>query len=321
VLAIIDYEREPGTRVAIWLERLDAETYQRQPGSKLAILGQQEEEEAEPLSMYLVVDNDRGESQNQKASGIAVTSVRSDFECVISTVCLFTRDTFRIVRGPSSSLKYLQNLIIKEGEAAYLQISNVQGCPNAIAGLRRGRPALRFVDYHNPRHRDLSEELRSDTSELWESAGDFDQCLSSPGFMYQMTAKKTRYQEQDSSRWDITIEVYECECGAIDSRGQDCVCDSTNRHWTSQTQYFPTKQYPCACSVCQYERGRKAEQDRMEQITRIWREMLVDPRSGRHYMECPCGVCEVESKIVFVAAAESTVRSRVKRMKEVIRGK
>ncbi len=252
MIALIDCEREmPPTRVGIWLERLDNGTYQRQPGSQLAVLGKEEDEEAAPLNLHLKIDNGHGEARSQKASSLVFGSILSDDGYYASNVVIFTKQTATIPEkgGFDRCSEYLRNLVVQEGQAAYIALAYGHGSrrQGAVVGLRNSRPAMRFVDFGVDRI--VLEGMNLESLGIWDVAGDFHQILLDRYGIFQMTAKKARMKGQTSCTWHVTIRIYECRCGSTSSSANDCICDVNNHHFRVQ-ELLADEHYVCLCEDC-----------------------------------------------------------------------
>jgi hypothetical protein len=346
-IALLDCEDEVGSIIGIWLEKLGRGRYQRLAGSKLAHISRDEEEDTELQVVYLIVDNNRNDVANDTACQLVVKSVLTDVDCLVTGIDLITRSTIVAVKPRDMTafdqdydekgkerLRYLlRELVIVEGEAALVCLST-SGSNSAwiLLALRNGRPFVSGVSPKAYADFDWPYHMRANDSSVWDLLGDCIDTYNESGAKTQVESKKQQ-QKNGTVQWSLTIRRFTCVCGTT-SGHMRCHCltygrvklkaaklyshEPRNAVCTKCEKELPSERPSlCACTDCQRDRGEARPAQKIICKNCRWtiekrkrdRKALIANNNITHYMECPCSVCERQSKI-GLAWYDGTEKSR-----------
>lgn len=115
--------------------------------------------------------------------------------------------------------------------------------------------------------------------------------------------------------WAIAIKVFRCHCGRAQWNRDSCICDLYHRKWRRLGRQGPeglecggsicaackrhillVQAPPCICCACHTAPVAEKEIERFQRWVCDECKQLVDQASGMHYLECPCSVCERDSR-------------------------
>jgi hypothetical protein len=208
-----------------------------------------------------------------------------------------------------------------------------------VFGLRNGRPAVRLSFEHDVFGTNWSEEMRTNTSGDWDLLSDFvtfrhEQVARGFTVTVEVEAKKRR-EPEGKLQWRLAISLFRCECTSSrlgddilckcpafrsqnldpktlkslpqDPRGVICirnnarkreykgvgrcaVCGKESQAWVPRN---------CTCYRCAKEAEQSQKMPKSRTICDACKQR-VQYTSGKHYIECLCSVCLLESKIVVL---------------------
>jgi hypothetical protein len=238
LIALLDCEAESGNTIGVWLEATANGKYQRLPGSKLARVSADETEEAEFLSMYLVVRNEHGDKESNRLYEMVIGDLLANRELYVNGITVSTRNTTitvqdavplilrydeailkketlaRIKIGKDQIRYLLRKLVLQEGEVACIRLirglfHQNQGCVTILIGLRNGRPLIRGAFSTISSDTLWSDEIQTCTIGDSNLAGNYLSILSESGnTAAQVRTKKRRVNGK--LQWRVLIEVRRC---------------------------------------------------------------------------------------------------------------
>lgn len=273
MVALLDCEIEPDTSVGIWLERSSDGVYRRSSGSSLAKLRQGEEEEAEILSIYLLLDDLNEQSYGRTKSCITFKSISSEMPAYIEGISLSSQravdvklklsigDVHERSENARDLAAYLfRELVVTEFEAVFLKLSfgsdgtSPSNFVGIAVGFRDHLPAVRFVRPFMAYDTNWQERMLSDFDD-WNLTSDYDQVIVGQDTLLQVEAKKCRDETRSSCRWDVNITASKCACGPIEDTGSDCSCSFERRSYET-LDLSTVDNWVCSCGKCTRARAQ-----------------------------------------------------------------
>lgn len=333
LIAILDCEQDLGAPLGLWLEPVGRGRYQRLSGSKLSTLSEDEREDAEILQMYLVVESNTSAEPIDDRSALTIKAVWSDAECYISGINVFRRKPLRLLeikypvgfdyeKEKEQSTYLLKDLFLAEGEISCFRIIYGKTFEriafDIVVALRNNRAVL-IIPLQEAFSKDWVQELESENSDEWNLSGDHDLQIFKDVSI--RTDAKKRFVDQQLL-WTLNISILRCLC-----RATPCAC---------HTMGSPFRHLQCFCNACVARRERtRLDHSKSCCCCACWsqekstrpdcqcppeffheeglekgRRTLIQRGTGLHYLECPCKICELESKVIILGAefvAERTV--------------
>ena len=252
VVALLDCQTDPGTIVGVWLENLGKGKFQRLAGSRLTILSADEEEDADLLSMCVVIDHELKHLVSPAPCQIAVDQILADEDYLIDTVTVFTRHgikNLRLILESSRSRQFASyyirgvkerqthfinyishDLVLREGEAACIEMHRATKMARGavIFGYRKGRAVVNFATPNS----DPTESWYEQTLQLIfgksQLDNDYAQKLMSGTEHEMITAESKKKYAEGTIRWTLTIRIFHCTCVASKDIQAVCVCKPSN---------------------------------------------------------------------------------------------
>jgi hypothetical protein len=222
LIALLDCKAENGNTIGIWLEAIADGRYQRLSGARLVTMSADEVEDAELLSMYLVIKNEHEAQESDTFHELVISDVLSNRPLYITGVLISRRYKTTIVQEFTPILsaarnelqmRYLLNSItLQDGEVACIWLSAEKfSVGYFIIGLRHGRPAIRQVEGGEFFATSWSADMRTNATGVWDLASDY--ILARARYSVALASIWSRKKRVEGKlQWRVTIEVRHCEC-------------------------------------------------------------------------------------------------------------
>jgi hypothetical protein len=330
VIGLLDCRTKDEATVGIWLEQTDDGRYQRLSDSRLTTATDVDAEDADLMSMYLIVEDARPESTDNAKTQVIFREILTDrttqiYSMMISSAGFRTAVTNKhasvhqgideskgpAIMGSRRHVQYLmryllEELILGEGDETYIQlvVTGVRSIFVAVK-LSNGRPRMSMSTEQEPAIF-IGDTPGSSPDSLADATGFVWRLFDT--IMVQMDARKK--MKDGKLQWAIFMKVFECTCGVPLGMRTECICDMWYLKGSrlgragpdgvtcqglvcSSCKQLVLRPPGCVCLICKpdadfEQRIRDSVCDKCKR--------LVQNGSGLHYLECPCSVCEQESK-------------------------
>lgn len=279
--ALLNCGRNGKTSVGILVKVLGYGRLGRVPESQLAAFDSTEVVDAEPLSMYLILNNDFQNDIKDLSDLMAISNIITDRPfhvqaLAVSKVTSPSETSVNVVFEEAGKQDWaaispiVSDMSIRNAEAVnlILHMNSLDGIPSTfesevysiIFGLRDGYATVHCTN--DSRHRIFGQEhLKSieqnwasymslDPDGSWESKGDYMQTRTSGADMILLSAKRKVVKKQRI--WALTIRVWHCVCKAHYNKAEDCICDVHSRNKVhSECEVSDAASEDCICDAYQ----------------------------------------------------------------------
>jgi hypothetical protein len=327
VIALLNCQNEDGNTMGIWLEALGDGKYHRLPASKLVALNKEDAADADLLQMLLLIKHDRDKPSDGTPCQIAVGEILTDGQCKVNGITIVTPRTIALGKNTypeefacdnierDQTTYILQDLVLKEGEAACFQIRYassriVTSIPvHIVFGLRKNRPIWRQVWLDEAFATHWAEDMRMDTSGDWDLVSDSELEFFHALRQISVSVEARKRLKRGRLQWTLTIAIFSCTCDASRQSSEVCVCymkaDGLKPIRSPAKKTVPSEVIAAeiSCAECGRSiRPREAlgfanNRGGHSQTLACDECCQLIAKSGIHYLECPCSVCGLESRV------------------------